>query len=138
MTRRTLLALGAAGALPLRPATTGRVVKKRGMIVRSARPEDLEMPLEGFRDFITPADRFFVRSHHYVPAVDAASWRLAVEGEVRSPVSLRLDELKRMPRAELTACWNAPETVGDSLIRPCPAFSGSMVPSGMPAGRVSA
>ena len=73
------------------------------MIVRSARPEDLEMPLEGFRDFLTPADRFFVRSHHYVPAVDAASWRLAVAGEVRSPVSLRLDELKRMPRAELTA-----------------------------------
>ena len=102
MTRRTLLALGAAGALPLRPATTGRVVKKRGMIVRSARPEDLEMPLEGFRDFITPADRLFVRSHHYVPAVDAASWRLAVAAEVRSPVSLTLDELKRMPRAELT------------------------------------
>ena len=30
------------------------------MIVRSARPTDLEMPLTGFNDPITPIERFFV------------------------------------------------------------------------------
>ena len=40
------------------------------MLVRSARPEDLEMPLSGFSDYITPIDRFFVRSHVYTPRID--------------------------------------------------------------------
>ena len=28
------------------------------------------MPLSGFSDYITPIDRFFVRSHVYAPRVD--------------------------------------------------------------------
>ena len=40
---------------------------RSGLLVRSARPEDLEMSAEGFDDYITPIDRFFVRSHVYVP-----------------------------------------------------------------------
>jgi hypothetical protein len=54
------------------------------MMVRSVRPEDLEMPLEGFSDFITPLDRFLVRTHVYTHASTSASgdfgsmatWRL--------------------------------------------------------------
>src|SRR5260370_39891515 len=31
---------------------------KRDMLVRSVRPEDLEMPLSGFSDYLTPAEHF--------------------------------------------------------------------------------
>src|SRR5262249_25034979 len=74
---------------------------KRDMISRSVRPEDLEMPLAGFGDYITPAEHFFVRSHVYVPQVSPTASRLAVDGHVASPLSLSLDELRRMPSVEL-------------------------------------
>ncbi|PWT99956.1 MAG: hypothetical protein C5B51_26110 [Terriglobia bacterium] len=76
---------------------------KRDMIVRSARPEDLEMPLSGFADYITPIEHFFVRSHVYVPTVNAAEWRLKVEGEVGKPLTLTLEELKALPAVELVS-----------------------------------
>lgn len=42
-------------------------------------------------------DEFYERNHFPVPAVDAASWRLRVEGLVRHPLSLGLRELMNMP-----------------------------------------
>lgn len=63
---------------------------KRDMLTQSARPEDLEMPLSGFADYITPIDRFFVRTHVTVPVVNLAAWRLKVDGEVTEPLSLTL------------------------------------------------
>jgi DMSO/TMAO reductase YedYZ molybdopterin-dependent catalytic subunit len=76
---------------------------KRGMIVRSARPLDLEMPIEGFSDYITPIDRFFVRSHVYTPRVDVAQWRLTIDGEVASSLTLTMEDLRRMPSVELVS-----------------------------------
>jgi DMSO/TMAO reductase YedYZ molybdopterin-dependent catalytic subunit len=76
---------------------------KRDMIERSARPVDLEMPLDGFADYITPLDRFFVRTHVYTPRVDIGQWRLAVGGEVASPLMLTMDDLRRMPSVELVS-----------------------------------
>ena len=70
---------------------------KRDMVVRSARPEDLEMPLAGFADYITPIEHFFVRTHVYVPAVNGNDWRLRVEGEVATPLTLAMDDLKKLP-----------------------------------------
>jgi len=80
--------------LPLRAAD---------MIIRSMRPEDFEMPLDGFSTWITPVGRFFVRTHVYTPNVDAASWQLRVEGEVTSPLSLGLADLRALPRAEFVS-----------------------------------
>ena len=59
---------------------------KRDVIVRSKRPEDFETPLDAFDSWITPIDRFFVRSHMSRPEVDVAAWRLAVDGEVSTPL----------------------------------------------------
>jgi len=88
----------AAGSLALHAAP------KRGMIVRSSRAEDFEMPLEGFLEsYITPVDRFFVRSHHYLPTVDAAAWRLGVTGKVGTPLTLTMEELKKLPRVEMVS-----------------------------------
>jgi len=71
------------------------------MIVRSPRPEDLEMPLDGFTDWITPIDRFFVRSHTYTPNVNLKEWSLKIDGTVERPLTLGMDDLKRLPRVEL-------------------------------------
>ena len=71
------------------------------MIVRAARPEDLEMPLEFFNDYLTPAEHFFVRTHTYVPRIAAGEWRLEVAGQVEKPLSLTMSELRKLPRVDL-------------------------------------
>lgn len=76
---------------------------KQDMLVRSARPEDLEMPLSGFADYITPIEHFFVRTHVYVPTVNIHEWRLKVEGDVGTPLTLTLDDLKAMQGADLVS-----------------------------------
>ena len=80
--RRRFFALAAGGLLAAQDRP------KEGMIVRSTRPEDLEMPLSGFSDYITPVEHFFVRTHVYVPTVNLSDWRLKVEGEVASALTL--------------------------------------------------
>ena len=64
------------------------------LLVRSVRPEDFEMPLEGFDNWITPVERFFVRSHMSRP--DRRLGVLALERRGRSLVaaSLTMDDLK--------------------------------------------
>src|SRR5579864_5239357 len=76
---------------------------KRDMLVRSTRPEDLEMPLSGFSDYITPIEHFFVRTHVYEPKVELASWNLKVEGSVANPLTLTMNDLRAMPSVELIA-----------------------------------
>lgn len=73
------------------------------MKVLSKRPEDLEMPLSGFADYITPIDRFFVRTHVYVPDVKIEDWKLQIDGEVTNPLTLTIDEIRRMPSVEMIA-----------------------------------
>src|SRR6266853_94367 len=95
--RRTFLLL--AGSAFLR----GDDRAKLDMQVRSVRPEDLEMPLSGFVDYITPIEHFYVRTHVYTPTVDLNEWRLKVEGEVATPLTLTMADLKAMPSVELVA-----------------------------------
>ncbi|MEO8026916.1 MAG: molybdopterin-dependent oxidoreductase [Bryobacteraceae bacterium] len=81
----------------------GAEVTKRDMIVKSARPYDVEMPMSGFQHYLTPIENFYVRSHHYTPTVDLASWKLTIEGEVNKTVSLTMDDLKKLPKVEAVA-----------------------------------
>jgi DMSO/TMAO reductase YedYZ molybdopterin-dependent catalytic subunit len=90
--------LVAAGAL-----LRGEDRLKRDMLVRSTRPEDLEMALSGFSDYITPIEHFFVRTHVYVPTVNANEWRLKVGGEVGEPRTLSMEDLKKLPPVELVS-----------------------------------
>jgi DMSO/TMAO reductase YedYZ molybdopterin-dependent catalytic subunit len=70
---------------------------EEGMIVRSARFLDLEMPPEFFDSWITPVQHFFVRNHMHEPStLDAESWRLTVSGEVDKPLTLTLTDLQNM------------------------------------------
>ncbi len=94
-------ALGAVGAFFLPARASASELKSPSMIVHSHRPEDYEMPLDGFLQAITPTELFYVRSHHYTPQVDAERYTLKVGGEVSSPLSLTLADLKKLPRTEL-------------------------------------
>jgi DMSO/TMAO reductase YedYZ molybdopterin-dependent catalytic subunit len=78
---------------------------KKPLIKLTYRPPNYETPLEYFRTPLTPNDAFFVRYHLAdIPEVDAAKWRLTVGGEAaNSEATLSLDDLKKMPAAEVVA-----------------------------------
>lgn len=97
LSRRNFFALAAGSALMAQDKA------KVGMNVLSTRPEDLEMPLSGFGDYITPIEHFFVRTHVYVPTVTLSDWKLTVDGEVGTPLSLTMDDLKKMPSVEMVS-----------------------------------
>ena len=75
---------------------------KDKLIIRSLRPPDFETPVSLLNTFITPNDAFYVRSHMPIPQVDAAAWALKVGGEVNSPFSLSVDEIKKLPAVTIT------------------------------------
>lgn len=99
LSRRSWLA--AASGLFLPSTLQADPPKAPNMIIHSRRPEDYEMPLDGFLQAITPNELFYVRSHHYTPIVDGDKYSLKIGGEVNSPFSLSLADLKRMPRVEI-------------------------------------
>lgn len=72
------------------------------LVIRNARPLDAESPLGALRTFETPNDLFFVRSHHGAPTGISTAWTLTIDGEVARPVTLGLEEIRRM-RAERRA-----------------------------------
>jgi sulfite oxidase len=101
------LALAAAGTL-VRPIRAAELVAAAGqsgaapgrggsrLVIRNARPVDAESPIEALRTFETSNDLFFVRSHHAVPTEVSTPWTLAIDGEVARPVTLRLEDIRRM------------------------------------------
>jgi sulfite oxidase len=99
LTRRNMLFAGAAALLSRSARSADE--QRAAMITLSPRPTDLEMPVDGFIDEITPVDRFFVRCHTYIPEVKESDWKLVIDGLVEQPLTLTLSDLKRFPRAEL-------------------------------------
>jgi sulfite oxidase len=114
MTRRDLLALAARtsafGAVahftPDRLwAQIPRVAAgKEKLIVRSVRPPDYESPVALLDSWLTPVEHFYVRQHMPTPTgLDAATWTLQVDGDVATPLTLTLDDLRKMPSATVTS-----------------------------------
>src|SRR6266567_9157154 len=107
ISRRTFLehlAGAAAGVSVLNPvltwgseASSDEVAGKEGMIVRSRRFLDLEMPPEFFDSWITPVPHFFVRNHMHEPnTLGPSEWRLTIGGEVEKPQTLNLTDLAKI------------------------------------------
>lgn len=69
---------------------------KEKLIVRSGRPVNLETPLGELTSWLTPSDRFFVRNNYDAPTLDGGQWTLQVEGEVDRPLTLRMEDLKKL------------------------------------------
>jgi DMSO/TMAO reductase YedYZ molybdopterin-dependent catalytic subunit len=55
------------------------------------------MPLEALRYDITPVGLHYLLAHFDIPALEPASWRLRVGGNVRSPLELTLEEIRSRP-----------------------------------------
>jgi sulfite oxidase len=112
LTRRDLLKQfsGIAAFHPLfrsaADSASVNVPSEPGMIVRSARFLDLEMPQVYFASWLTPVPHFFVRNHMHEPNTwEAAEWRLNIGGGVTNQLKLSLVDLGKM----------APHTVTNTL-----------------------
>jgi sulfite oxidase len=55
----------------------------------------LETPLDRVDSFLTPLELFYVPSHSPAPKIEPASYRLQIDGAVRSPLSLTLQGIAR-------------------------------------------
>jgi DMSO/TMAO reductase YedYZ molybdopterin-dependent catalytic subunit len=108
MNRRELMALasrlGAAAVLSPLARTTPLMGQaqdpwgKDKLTRLSGRPPDYETPVALLDSFITPIEHFYVRCHLPVPAGTVAEgWSLRVEGEVGTPLSLGLADLRALP-----------------------------------------
>jgi sulfite dehydrogenase len=111
MTRRMFMRLlGASGAAALatpwlsRAADAGamqqqlvRYPGKTDLILMTDRPPQLETPLHYFREDLTPNEAFFVRWHmEGIPtSVDLNTFRLQISGQVGTPLSLSVADLRR-------------------------------------------
>jgi sulfite oxidase len=87
-------------------AQSGAVVAagKEKLIIRSLRPPDYETPVALLDSFITPVNSFYVRSHLPIPtALDGPGWKLQIDGEAAAPVTLSLDDIRRLPATTITA-----------------------------------
>jgi sulfite oxidase len=75
------------------------------LIVRSAKPLNAEPVLEDLvAEWITPVERFYVRNHGAIPAVDADAFRVSVEGLIDNPLQFSVAELvERFPAVKATA-----------------------------------
>jgi DMSO/TMAO reductase YedYZ molybdopterin-dependent catalytic subunit len=82
------------------PSTDARagVEVPRGLAVVSPRPLCAETPLVDLDTWITPTERFFVRSHFDVPKLELEAWRLVVDGEVDRPLQVSFADLQRERR----------------------------------------
>jgi DMSO/TMAO reductase YedYZ molybdopterin-dependent catalytic subunit len=59
------------------------------------------MPLEALRHPVTPIGMHYVLVHFDVPAIDDASHELVVDGRVRAPLALTMDELRARPAVSM-------------------------------------
>src|SRR5437899_3439689 len=104
--RQIFAAMFAAAAVQrLRGAEESTAIAgKRPMILHNDRPEDLETPLRYFDSWLTPVDAFFVRQHIPRPApIDAAAYRLTVNGMTSKPLELTLADLQKLPQHTVPA-----------------------------------
>ena len=82
--------------IPVALADAPAIQGKDGLVVLNDRPLSAETPAHLLDDAITPTERHFVRNNGILPArADASAWTLTVDGLVDSPMTLRIDDLKR-------------------------------------------
>lgn len=72
-----------------------RIENKDGLVILNDRPVNAECPAHLLDDDVTPTARHFVRNNGAPPSsVDASSWQLQIDGEVASPMTLSINDLK--------------------------------------------
>src|SRR5258708_18628240 len=98
--RRRFLVLTAASTLaPSALATAARTHASRAgghMLQMNGSAVDAETPLELLTDYLTPHQLFFVRTTWTPSTPDPQTWRLSIDGDVESPTTLSLAELRAL------------------------------------------
>lgn len=88
-----------SGLIPAALADTKkdfRIAGKDGLTVLNDRPVNAETPAYLLDDDVTPTDRHFVRNNGIAPKdVDAAAWKLTIDGDVDKPMEYSIDDLKK-------------------------------------------
>lgn len=107
------LASRAEAEAPIARADSSSPASFPGLVTREREPKNLEFPFPTLDSPVVPTNRFFVRGHFAIPKLDAAIWRLQVDGEVQRPLSLSYDELRALPSRTFTATM---ECAGNSRI----------------------
>ena len=102
-TRREFIRIGLVGSVALLARPGRAQAAARSLIVRSARPQDLETPVAALLDEYTPNDIFFVRSHFGPPVIDSRAWKLHIEGLVDQPLELSMEQLHKIGNAKAPA-----------------------------------
>ncbi len=74
---------------------------KKKMRVMTEKPLNAETPVEHLRPWVTDNDVFFDRNQGQIPEepIDLSAWKLVVDGEVETPLTIGFDEIYRMPKA---------------------------------------
>ncbi|KPK35127.1 MAG: molybdopterin containing oxidoreductase [Betaproteobacteria bacterium SG8_40] len=73
-----------------------RIENKDGLVILNDRPVNAECPAHLLDDEVTPTARHFVRNNGAPPSnIDASGWRLQIDGEVASPMTLGIEDLKK-------------------------------------------
>ncbi|MCI4336630.1 MAG: sulfite oxidase [Thermoplasmata archaeon] len=62
-----------------------------------------EPPVGDLSAWVTPVERFFIRSHFPVPQIDVDAWRLVIEGEVERRTMLKFSDLRSLAESSLVA-----------------------------------
>ena len=72
------------------------------------------MPLEALRYPVTPVGLHYLLTHFDIPSVDAADWRLRIDGLVRQELALSLEELRARPAVRMPVTM---ECAGNGRVR---------------------
>jgi DMSO/TMAO reductase YedYZ molybdopterin-dependent catalytic subunit len=86
------------GAPPPPPAdpTTGITMEELQLAARNH-----GMPLEALRYDITPVGLHYLLIHFDIPQADEPAWRLEIDGQVRTPRTLSMDQLRARPTVRM-------------------------------------
>lgn len=60
-----------------------------------------ETPQATLQSWLTPNPLFYVRNHFKIPAIEANSWNLSIDGHVSSPLTLTLEDFRQFPKQTL-------------------------------------
>lgn len=107
-----------------RPAPSG---DGDGFIVREMEPQNLESPASAFSAFLTPTERFYVRSHFKQPELSVAAWTLTVDGAVSTPLHIDYAGLLAMPSKTLVSML---ECAGNGRVYLVPKADGAQWANG--------
>jgi DMSO/TMAO reductase YedYZ molybdopterin-dependent catalytic subunit len=113
MQRRELLWAGATAGVAIAAGRAFAQTANEKLIAWTDIPPPVPEPLqnvvkgitrwEDLDAWITPNDKWFSIAHYDRPQIDSKTYRLDIAGLVTKPTTLTLDQLKALPRKEITS-----------------------------------